>query len=212
MRTCTELSFVPSRRALPRLSLLMALVAAAMACSSSPPLPAAEYFSVVEEELIRLDQATKDLTDRYALELDKEIELLVATREAESGEPADGVLDAIVDVARAKMQAIISAHTGQVDLFTERIGGLIPPDAVSSSHQELVASFATWASTAEATLLQLETAAGLGELAAALTASPYADAQLRVDQACRALIANAAGAGIELSCPGARVEMLAVAP
>ena len=41
---------------------------------SATPLPAADYFPAVEAELVRLDQATRDLPDRFASELEAKLE------------------------------------------------------------------------------------------------------------------------------------------
>ena len=189
---------------------LMALPLLAAGCSSEPPLPAAEYFPAVEAELARLDLATKDLTDRYAAELESELGELLA--DAEAGSETATLADAVAGIARSKMQAIIAAQGEQVEVFTVRVGELEPPRAVSSGHAELLAAFEGWAASGAATLAELDAADDLAALALALRASPFADAQFRVDQACRALVDNAAGAGVELTCPGTQLQALEVAP
>ena len=73
-------------------------------------------------------------------------------------------------------------------------------------------AFDAWAASGAATLAELESAGDLAALALALRASPFADAQFRVDQACRALVDNAAGVGVTLTCPGTQLQALEVAP
>jgi len=181
-------------------------------CSSEPPLPAAEYFPAVEVELARLDQATKDLTDRFAAELEAELnELLAAVDPEAPADPDALLLDAIV-IARSKMQAIIAAQGEQVVVFTSRVQELEPPSAIGSGHAELLAAFTVWGESGAATIASLDAAADLESLGRALRSSPFADAQFRVDEACRALVDNAAGVGVELTCPGTQLRALEVAP
>ena len=76
-----------------RLSLVVLVLSlAGAACSSEPPLTAAVYFPAVEDELMRLDQATRDLTDRYAIELEAELEALVTASDLNDPVVADRVL------------------------------------------------------------------------------------------------------------------------
>lgn len=195
---------------MPRRSPLGAFVLLLAACSSPPPLPAAEYFPAVESELARLDQATRDLTDRYAVELEAEIEDLVdGTDPAEPGS-SDRLLTEVVALAATKMQAIIESHTGQVEVFTTRVGELVPPEVVGERHAELVDAFRSWAETGEETIAQLGVAGNLNDLARTLQQSTYADAQLRVDEACRGLLESAATVGVVLTCPGTELEALEV--
>ncbi|NND03000.1 MAG: hypothetical protein HKN91_09450 [Acidimicrobiia bacterium] len=189
---------------------MLALVVVSGACNSEPPLAAAEYFPAVEEELVRLDQATKDLTDRYATELENELGVIAAAAEEDS-DPTE-LLAQVIPVARSKMRQIIGAHTEQLGVFADRVGELIPPDAVASGHDELVAAMEGWAATAESTSGLLDGADDFGALVAAISGSPYADAQLRVDRACNALQDNAAAVGVALSCPGTQLGVLEVAP
>lgn len=180
------------------------------ACSSPPPMTAAAYFPAVEAELARLDLATRDLTDRFAAELDAEIEALIADTDASAPDAGGRVLAAIVAVATVKMQAIIDSHTGQVEVFTTRVGELVPPEVVGGRHDELVAAFRTWAGTGEATIAQLAQAAELDDLAIILRESPFADAQLRVDEACLGLGDSAATVNVVLTCPGSELQALEV--
>lgn len=173
-------------------------------------MAAADYFSVVEAELVRLEQATKDLTDRYAGELEDE---LAAILEAAGEEPdPEELLALVVPAARGKMRLIIEAHTEQLGVFAERVGDLVPPDAVATGHGELVAAMAGWADTASGTAGSLDGAEDLTGLVAVISGSPYADAQFRVDQACTALQDNAAAVGVSLSCPGTQLGVLEVTP
>jgi hypothetical protein len=181
-------------------------------CGGEPPLPAAEYFPTVEAELARLDRATKDLTDRFAAELESELNELLAAADPEAPAAPDSLLADAVAIARSKMQAIIAAQGEQVEVFTSRIGELEPPRAVGSGHNELIAAFTAWESSGADTVVALAGATDLESLALALRASPFADAQFRVDEACRALVDNAAGVGVELTCPGTQLQVLEVAP
>ena len=195
---------------MPRGSLLAGLGLLLAACSSPPPLPAAEYFPAVESELARLDEATRDLTDRYAAELEAEIETLVAESDSAAEGSGDRLLKEAIAVATTKMQAIIESHAGQVEVFTARVEELIPPDAVGREHAELVDAFRSWAESGEETVAQLGAAGDLNGLALTLQQSPYADGQLRVDEACRGLQEDAAAVGVVLTCPGTELEPLQV--
>jgi hypothetical protein len=175
-------------------------------------LPAAEYFPAIESELARLDQATKDLTDRYAGELEAELAVLLETIDPAATAASDAALADAVAIARSKMQAIIAAQGEQVAVFTSRVDELEPPPAVGTGHAELVAAFSAWGESGAATVAELATAADLESLARTLRGSPFADAQFRVDQACNALVDNAAGVGVTLTCPGTRLQALEVAP
>jgi len=194
---------------LPRTSRVAALLLLLTACSS-PPLPAAEYFPAVESELARLDQATRDLTDRYAAELEAEIEVLVSGIDPAAPGASDQLLADVVAVASAKMQLIIESHTRQVEVFTTRVAEMAPPKVVGNLHGELVDAFRSWTESGEETIAQLRLAADLNDLALMLQQSPYADAQLRVDEACRALLEDAAATGVVLTCPGTELEALQV--
>ncbi len=191
-------------------SSLAGLVVLLAACSTSPPLPATEYFPAVESELERLDQATRDLTDRYAVELEAEVGALVADRDSSEAGAGERLRDAVIAIAAAKMQAIIESHAGQVDVFIARMEKLTPPEAVSSEHAELADAFRSWAGSGEETVAQLGAAGDLNGLAIALQQSPYADGQLRVDQACRALLDDAAVVDVVLTCPGTELQPLQV--
>lgn len=211
MPTSIEPNSVPSRRASPTLSLL-GVILLAVACSSVEPLPAAEYFPMVEAELMRLDQSTRDLTDRYATELETEMSRILDAVDPEDETASNRMLADILAVAKVKMQAIVSSHAGQLEVFAERVGALEPPAAVRSAHDELVAAFAGWAATGESTTLALSAAEELAALPGIISGSSYADAQLRVDAACRALEGNAAAVDVALTCPGTRLGVLAVTP
>lgn len=187
------------------------LAAVAVACGASP-LPAAEYFPAIEGELARLDRATKDLTSRFATELEAELEGLVAAIDTSVPGAADRALEEIVTVSRLKMQSIIEAHTDQVEVFSDRAGDLVPPVPAAGTHDELIDAFAAWAESGAATVSLLAAASDLDALADVLTASPYADSQLRVDEACRALNDRASGVQIQLTCPGTQLEVLEVGP
>jgi hypothetical protein len=186
------------------------LVLVLTACSSPPPLAAAEYFPAVESELARLDQATRDLTDRYAAELEAEIESLVAEADPEAPGSSDRLLTEVVAAAIAKMQTIIGSHAEQVDVFTARVEDLVPPEVVERKHAELIDAFHSWAESGEETMAQLAAAVDLNGLAVTLQQSAYADAQLRVDEACRRLLDEAATVDVALSCPGTELEALRV--
>lgn len=195
---------------MPRVSAIAVLVLLLAACSSPPPLSAAEYFPAVEAELARLDLATRDLTDRYAAELEAEIETLVADSDSSAADYGDRLLEEVMAIAADKMQAIIESHAGQVEVFTARLEELIPPKRVHSKHGELVGAFRSWAESGEATVAQLGAADDLNGLALTLQQSPYADGQLRVDEACRSLLDDAAGVGVVLTCPGTELQPLEV--
>ena len=167
---------------MPRLRVLGLLMVAVAACSPATPLPAAEYFPVVEEELARLDQATRDLTDRYAAELEGELAVLVGDVDPDDAAAVEQLRVEALGITTSKMQAIIEAHTGQVDLFVTRVEELVPPEVIAGRHEELVAAFRGWAASGEGTVTDLGTAGELGDLAVLLRASPYADARLRVDE------------------------------
>lgn len=195
---------------MPRYSWVAGLLFSLVACGSPPPLPAAEYFPAVEVELARLDQATRDLTDRYAMELEAEVEALVAAGDPEEAAANDRLVTDVIAVAATKMQAIIESHTGQVEGFAARIDELVPPDVVRDQHSDLIEAFRSWARSGEETVPRLDTAADVNGLARALQQSPYADAQLRVDEACRGLLEEAAVFGVALSCPGTELRALEV--
>lgn len=188
----------------------VALLVVGAACGSTPPLPATEYFPAVESELIRLGEATRDLTDRYAVELEAEIEALVEEIDPATPGASEQLLADVVAVATTKMQTIIESHARQVDVFAERVVELAPPDVVGRQHIELLEAFRIWADSGEETIRQLGTATDLNDLALTLQKSPFADAQLRVDEACRELLENAATVGVVLSCPGTELEALQV--
>lgn len=173
-------------------------------------MAAADYFPQIEGELVRLEQATKDLTDRYATELENELAPILAA--AEDAADRDDALAQVIPVARSKMRLIIEAHTEQLGVFAGRVGELVPPDAVSSGHKELVAAMQGWAETATATVGLLEGADDVLGLVEVISGSPYADAQFRVDRACNALQDNAAAVGVSLTCPGTQLGVLQVAP
>lgn len=173
-------------------------------------MAAADYFPVVEAELARLEQATKDLTDRYATELEAEIETIVIA--AGEDTDRDDLLSQVVPIATDKMRLIIESHTTQLGVFADRVGDLIPPDAVATGHNELVGAMAGWAETAPGTVGLLAGVKDLNGLVAVITGSPYADAQFRVDQACTALVDNAAAVSVSLTCPGTQLGVLQVAP
>jgi hypothetical protein len=210
MQSSIEPSSERWRRELPKGSSLAGLLLLLAACSSSPPLPATEYFPAVESELERLDQATRDLTDRYAVELEAEVEALVADSDSSAAGAADRLRDEVIAIAASKMQAIIESHAEQVDVFITRVEKLTPPKAVSSKHAELADAFRSWAGSGEETVTQLGTAGDLNGLVLALQQSPYADGQLRVDQACRALLDDAAVVDVVLTCPGTELQPLQV--
>lgn len=195
---------------MPRRSWTIGLLLLIAACSSPPPLPAAEYFPAVESELARLDQATRDLTDRYATELEAEFEALVAGSDPAQQGATDRLLVEVIALATAKMKAIIESHTGQVEAFAARVDDLAPPDMAEDGHSELLAAFRSWAQSGEATVAQLDAAADLNGLALTLQQSPYADAQLRVDEACRGMLEDAAVFGVTLTCPGSELRALQV--
>lgn len=195
---------------MPRRSSLVAVLLLVAACGSPPPMPAADYFPAVETELARLDQATRDLTDRYAAELEAEIETLVADSESSEEGSRDRIATEAISMAATKMQAVIESHIGQVEVFAIRVGDLVPPEVVGKRHTELVDAFRGWAESGATTITQLGTAADLHSLAVTLQQSPYADAQLRVDEACRGLLDNAAAVGVVLTCPGSELEPLQV--
>ncbi|MCP3975482.1 MAG: hypothetical protein GY720_13440 [bacterium] len=194
-----------------RISALALLVASlTVACGSAPPLAAADYFPAVENELARLDLATRDLTDRFATELESELESLVAAIDVSVPGAADRALEEIVSVSRTKMQTIIEAHIAQLEVFGDRVDVLVPPKLIATRHAEFVDAFANWAQSGPATVALLQSAADLEALGSVLAASSYADAQLRVDQACRALNDNAAGVEVQLTCPGSELTVLDV--
>jgi len=113
-------------------------------------------------------------------------------------------------IAAGKMQAIIEAHAGQVEVFIARVDELIPPETVGAEHAELIGAFRSWAESGEATVAQLGVAGNLNGLAHTLQQSPYADAQLRVDEACRGLLDAAAAVDVILTCPGTELQPLEV--
>lgn len=189
---------------------MAAVVLFSTSCTSEPPLAAADYFPSVEEELVRLDRATKDLTDRYANELETELAVILETG-GDQSDP-DDLLAQVVPAARAKMRLIIEAHTEQLGVFADRVGTLVPPQAVATAHSELVEAMSGWAETADGTVGLLDGAQNLNDLVAVISGSPYADAQLRVDQACNALQDNAVAVGVSLSCPGTQLGVLQVTP
>lgn len=193
-----------------RASALVLLVGLVVASCGDSSLAAIEYFPAVEAELSQLDLSTKDLTGRFVTELEAELEKLVATADFSVPGAADRALEDIVNASRAKMQSIIEAHTGQVDGFADRVDELVPPKVVAAAHGELVAAFTNWAESGAATITLLQDATDLDALGAVLTASPYADAQVRVDQACQALTDGAASVEVELTCPGTQLEVLDV--
>lgn len=194
-----------------RVSLAVGLLAVS-ACGAEPALPAADYFATVEEELARLDQATRDLTDRYATEAENELEALIEGADMADSDVAEQLRLQLAVIARSKAQSIIAAHTQQLRVFADRVGNLAPPDPVKAAHRELVDAMAAWAETDGATAELIAAAVDISDVGVAISGSPYADAQMRVDAACRSLEPNAAAVGIELTCPGTRLDVLQVTP
>jgi len=190
----------------------VALAILGTGCSSEPPMAAADYFAALQDELARLDQATRDLTDRFAFELEEEMGRVVATLDPSIADSSARALEQGVFLGRAKMGAIISAQGEQVTVFVDRVDVLTPPETVAGAHAELLTAFSAWAAAGDDTIAALDAATDLNDLAMALSSSPFADAQLRVNQACRSLVDNAAAVGVELSCPGTEVDVLEVAP
>ena len=171
------------------------------ACNGEPPLAAADYYPAVEEELARLDLATRDLTSRHATELETQLGELLTGTDASVPGASDRVIEEILAATVANLHGIISSHSEQVDLFAERVNDLEPPASVADEHAELVDAFRAWADSGAASTDQIAAAATLDDLKVAIESSPFADAEHRVVSACEALAARGAPFGVTLTCP-----------
>ena len=134
----------------------------------------------------------------------------MADSDSSTAGSGDRLLQEVIAIAADKMQTIIESHAGQVEAFAARLEDLVPPETVHSRHGELVGAFRSWAESSEATVAQLGAAGDLNGLALTLQQSPYADGQLRVDEACRRLLEDAAAFGVVLTCPGTELQPLEV--
>lgn len=162
---------------------------------SQAALPVAEYVQAMEEAADVYVADSQELSSQYQEQVISEI------TEMAQGAPPDADTLA-VGIARSATMDYLEVLTNQMLRFVDDMEELTPPSDVRDEHDEFVAAVRSVHSAMPRTVAEVGQAGSLDDIRLALTASGFADGQIRWTAACTALESSlrSLGNGLDLGC------------
>lgn len=182
---------------------VVVLALVAFGCSGDESMSAGDYFDAVEAETERFGLAVVDISDKYQAELRETLTEIEAAIE-EDPNSAAALGDRASELAISAAASLLTDQQAELARYADALEALEPPGDIRSAHDEAVAAGRAAAEAIPATVALIEALTDVETLAAAVTGSPFGDAQLRLTASCERLQGLAADHGIEteLRCPG----------
>ena len=176
-----------------RAAFVLALALVAASCSSG--MSPADYASAMEAHVDAYVTESQDLSFDYQRGVIDEVRRVVAA----DGANPETEAAAIMRRGTIEYLALLS---DAIDRYLAALRELSPPGSVSEAHAEYIAAIQASRDAIPATRDAVEAASDLAELQLALTASGFADSQLRWTAACTSLeqAVRGAGRGLNLRC------------
>ncbi|MFV1999552.1 MAG: hypothetical protein ACC654_04230 [Acidimicrobiia bacterium] len=162
---------------------------------SQAALPVAEYVRAMETTADVYVADSQELSAQYQDQVISEI-----TDMAQDAPPDADIL--AVGIARSATKDYLEVLANEMLRFVDAMEALAPPVDVAQDHDEFVASVRSVYSSMPRTVAEVGQADSLDEIRLALTASGFADGQIRWTAACTALESSVRllGSGIDLGC------------
>ncbi|GMQ97907.1 MAG: hypothetical protein BMS9Abin17_0410 [Acidimicrobiia bacterium] len=162
---------------------------------SQAALPVGEYVQAMEATADVYVADSQELSVQYQDQVIREI-----TEMAQSAPPdADSLA---VGIARSATTDYLDVLAKQMLRFVDDMEALTPPPDIGEEHDEFVAAVRSVYSTMPQTVSDVTQANSLDEIRLALTASGFADGQIRWTAACTALESSvrSLGSGLDIGC------------
>ena len=182
----------------------VAIVLLTAACGGDPALSMEDYFAAVETETARYDQATDDIANAFALQLDTAFaDYSAAATDADEATALAG-LEALTTVAVDATRTSFELTAVQLDQFIATMDDLEPPEEVAAQHDEAVAALRASRAAIDPTIAAINEITALADLEPVLAGSAFADSRVRLESSCVALEQAGRDNGVEvdLDCPG----------
>jgi len=162
---------------------------------SQAALPVEEYVQAMEATAEVYVADSQDLAVQYQDQVISDI-----TKMAQSAPPNADIL--AVGIARSATTDYLDVLANQMRRFVDDMEDLAPPSGIASEHDEFVAAVRSVYSSMPSTVADVAGAESLDEIRLALTASGFADGQIRWTTACTALESSvrSLGSGLDIGC------------
>jgi hypothetical protein len=184
--------------------LTAAIMLMVAACGGDAALSMEDYFTAVESETARYDQATDDIANAFSAQLDSAFaDFSAAATGADEATAAAG-LEALTTVAVDATRTSFELTGAELDEFITTMDELAPPDDVVAEHDEAVAALRASRAAIDPTIAAIDQITTLTELEPVLAGSAFADSRVRLEASCAALERAGTDNGVEvdLDCPG----------
>lgn len=162
---------------------------------SQAALPVEEYVQAMEATADVYVADSQELSMVYQDQVIREI-----TEIAQSAPPDADIL--ATGIARSATMDYLDVLAKQMLRFVDDIETLAPPPGIGEEHDEFVAAVRSVHSAMSRTVADVAQADSLDDIRLALTASGFADGQIRWTAACTALESSvrSLGSGLDLRC------------
>lgn len=166
-----------------------------LAGCSAGALPMGEYVDAMETAAVVYVADSQDLSVQYQDQVISEI-----TEMAQSEPPDADIL--AVGITRSATTDYLDVLADQMLRFVDDMEAMTPPTAVGEDHDEFVAAVRSVYTAMPRTITEVGNADSLDGIRLALTASGFADGQIRWTAACTTLESSvrATGSGLDLGC------------
>ena len=181
-----------------RLVAVLAVVAAA--CGGA--LGVDEYFAGVEAAAVQFDRDGADLAGRYDAQLDEGIAALGSKYDLDDPDQVASLAADATSLGISTTVDLLRAREQSYRRFIAEMESLAPPGEAADAHDASLSALRAAVDALPATIAAVGGLEDVGELAAAVTVSPFGAAQERLGDACRELqrVADAAVVEVDLRC------------
>ena len=180
------------------LRLVLAVVAGALVaagCSQVEPMALDDYASTMTDETASYVLESQEISLRYQMAVEDQVEALTA-----SGEAAD--LEGAMVIVRSETANFLSLLADAMERYHAAISALEPPEEVTESHDAYIEIIGSVRSTLPASRDALAETETFEDVLSSLFGSGFADGQQAWTAACETLEAaiRDAGRGANLKC------------
>ncbi len=171
-----------------------------LAACSTDSVTIADYAAAVEERAASYGAESDELKDQQLATLEDTVTRLQGELDGQA------LVDAAISETARESTKLFAGISDALDRYVRDLDAMTPPDTVSDDHRAYVHALETSRVGLGSVLADLPGASSFEEIDRVIAGSGFADAQQRVEAACRALEAAIEGQGpaVNLRCEAAR--------
>jgi hypothetical protein len=169
------------------------------ACSAGS-VSVADYAPAVEERAAAYGAESDDLKDQHLATLEDTVSRLQGELDGQA------LIDAAISETARESTKLFAGISDALDRYVRDLDAMTPPDTVSDDHRAFIRALETSRAGLGSVLADLPGALSFEEIDKVIAGSGFADAQQRVEAACRALeaVIEGQGSAVDLRCEATR--------